>query len=307
MKQLKKINATLIFMLGLILLSCQTEDRSIVVATYTYSTNNRIDNLKPFSNNISKILGVKVETKSYPDVASLINGIRSNEVDIAFINTFGYLLLALDNDVVTPIAALNVKNDTKDNYKTVLLANKSTDIKNLESIKKETHNLSMMFVSEGSTSGNLVPRLLLSAIGLKTPESLFKKVQYGGNHTNTFQQLIEGKTDICALGSNEYFKQIRNDSTILNRTKLLWISEEIPLGPVLVKNNLPEIYKQKINKLIHNLHINNPETLASIKHGWSEAKQSEQFVPVTDSYYDNFRNFQGKEADLSSILNLFSK
>ncbi|MCF6347511.1 MAG: phosphate/phosphite/phosphonate ABC transporter substrate-binding protein [Flavobacteriaceae bacterium] len=306
-----KINKNIILGLLIALIctlhsGCKNNIQPLRLATYTYSTNNRINNLKPLSQELEKVLNRPVHIESYPDVASFIEGIKSDEVDVGLINTLGYLLLSLDNKNMEPVATLKVKKDAIDNYKTVLLTNNKS-INDLNALKNNSDDLSMMFVAKGSTSGNLVPRLLLSSIGIKSPENQFKKVKYGGNHTSTFSKLIEGKSDICAIGSNEYFKQIQADSTLLNSHKLLWISEEIPLGPLLLNNSLTDSDKEKITGLFLNLHKDNFTTLQSIKEGWSEAKQAEKFYPIADNYYDNFRMVNGNVTDLSDILDLFVK
>ncbi|WP_343486463.1 PhnD/SsuA/transferrin family substrate-binding protein [Allomuricauda sp. d1] len=283
---------------------CKNKEDALTLATYTYSTNNRIDNLKPLSYDLEKILERRVEIKSYPDVLSFINGIKSNDVDIGFINTLGYLLLSLDNKNMQPIATLKVRDDAVDNYKTVLLTN-NEDITDSTSLKKNADKLSMTFVATGSTSGNLVPRLFLSSIGIESPEKHFKEVNYGGNHTTTLEKLKTGKTDICAIGSNEYCEQLQKDSTLLQSTKVLWMSKEIPLGPVLVNKEFSGLDKERIITLLVNLHETGPETFKSIKEGWSEAKQVEKFYPITDKYYDCFRKVDGKSTHLSAVLNSF--
>jgi len=293
-------------LIGVFHTGCKNDKQPLRLATYTYSTNDRIDNLKPLSQELEKALNRPVHIKSYPDVASFIEGIKSDAVDVGLINTLGYLLLSLNNKNMEPVATLKVKKEAVDNYKTILLTNNDS-INDLNTLKDNSSKLSIMFVSEGSTSGNLVPRLLLSSLGIKSPESQFKEVKYGGNHTSTFRKLINGESDIGAIGSNEYFNQIQADSTFLSLSKLLWVSEEIPLGPVLLNNSLTESEKEKITSLILNLHKNNLTVLQSIKEGWSEAQQAEKFYPITDSYYDNFRKVNGNNTDLSNILDFFVK
>lgn len=302
-----KISNSLLFTLCLLLISCQDTQEPLIVATYTYHTNNRIDNLSPFSEKLSQKLGREVKTKSYPDVATFIAGINAGEVDLAFINTFGYLLLALDNQLTTPVAALKVEDEAQDNYKTVLLTSKSSSIINLTDLREKTGELSMTFVNEGSTSGNLVPRLFLSANGISSPEESFKEVRYSGNHTSAWEDLLSGKTDVTAFGSNEYFTLIENNPEILNQTKLLWMSHEIPLGPVLVKNTTSAKDQALIKSMLLVLHQTDTDIIGSIKDGWSEAKQAQKFISIEDTYYDPFRNFQGGEADLQGILKQFAK
>ncbi|MGB5818601.1 MAG: phosphate/phosphite/phosphonate ABC transporter substrate-binding protein [Saonia sp.] len=299
----KRITIGVLICIALFQIGCKTSAKPLRLATYTYATNDRINNLKPLSEELKELLKRPVETVSYPSVSSFIKGIASKEVDVALINTLGYLELSLSPSPMTPIAALKVKKNAVDNYKTVLLTN-NDHIKDLISFKNNAKSLSIMFVNKGSTSGNLVPRLLLSSIGLKSPEMDFKQVKYGGNHTSTFNKLLRKETDICAIGSNEYYKQIEDNPLLLGQTRVLWISEEIPLGPVLINNELSAKDKKKITDLFLNLREENPNALQSIKNGWSEARQADKFYSITDSYYDNFRMLNKNTTDLPDILEL---
>lgn len=291
----------------LLVFSCDTKKEPLIVATYTYSTIDRVKNLEPFAEELGVILNKSVEIKSYKDVAALVEGIKSGKVDVGFISTFGYLSLALDNDVMTPIATLKVNKEVENNYKTVLLANKNSNVDDIKALKQKAKSLSMLFVSKGSTSGNLIPRLFLSSIGINNPETQFRESTYGKNHTKTFEMVMNGETDLAAFGGSTYLEQVKVDSIISKNTKLLWVSDAIPLGPVLVKNNMLESDKKKITEMLVNIHKESPHILESIKGGWTEAKPCDKFISITDKYYDNFRKFHGNTANLENILNEFSK
>lgn len=300
----------LIYFFGFLLfissiLGCSKREEVLVVATYTYSTNNRIANLQPFSDYLSQELNREVETKSYPDVDALIAAVKAQKVDVAFINTFGYLLLALDNEVATPTTALKVKTGASDNYKTILLAKKSLGLESLSSLQEKASGLKISLVNKGSTSGNLVPRLLLSSLGIDKPEDQFDHLSYAGDHTKSFESLISSEVDIAAVGSSEYFKQMEENPELSETIQPIWISEEIPLGPVMIKNTLSKELTEEITQLLLSLDSTSPDVIESIKNGWSEAKQAEKFIPINDSHYDSFRRFENKDADLQSILNKF--
>lgn len=294
----------LIVIVGCLILGCTPNKKPIRLATYTYATNDRVENMKLLSQELENHLNCEVKVSSYPDVESFISGIKSNDVDIALINTLGYLVLASDNEHMLPLANMHIKNDASDNYKTVFLTNNDS-IKEYSEIKERADALTMMFVKEGSTSGNLVPRLFLSAINITSPESMFKEVKYGGNHTSTFEKLLNGETDLCAIGSNEYYKQIDADPTLRNRIRLLWISDEIPLGPVLINKRLSSEDKKIVSNLLSNLHTENPNAFEAIKSGWSEAKQADKFQLISDEYYNSFREVNGNRTDLDDILKMF--
>lgn len=294
----------LIVFIGLISVGCNSNKPPIRLATYTYATNDRIDNMKLLSQELEKRLQRNVQMKSYSDIESFIAGIKSNHVDIGLINTLGYLILSSDNEHMIPVANMHIEEDAVDNYKTVLLTNNDS-IGDYSVLADKAEMLTMMFVKEGSTSGNLVPRLFLSAINIPSPESQFKEVKYGGNHTSTFEKLVDGEADLCAIGSNEYYKQIQADSTLGNKVKLLWISDEIPLGPVLMNKELSLKEKDIISNLLLNLHTENLKAFESIKSGWSEAKQADKFQLISDEYYDSFREVNGNRTYLNDILKMF--
>lgn len=287
-----------------LLIGCNSTQEPLRLATYTYSTNDRIENLKPLAADLESALNRSVQIRSYPDVASFIEGIKSNQVDIALINTLGYLILSLDNKHMIPFTNLQVKEGAIDNYKTVLLTN-NEQIKDYTSFSAQADQFTMMFVKEGSTSGNLIPRLFLSAINIPDPESQFKQVKYGGTHASTLEKLIRGETDLCAIGSNEYIAQIERDSTISDTVKLLWESEEIPLGPVLINKSLSANEKTEIANLFLKLHDLQPASFQSIKSGWSEAKHANKFQIITDEYYNSFREINGSSTSLNDILDRF--
>jgi phosphonate transport system substrate-binding protein len=106
------------------------------------------------------------------------------------------------------------------------------------------------------------------------------------------------------VGSSEYFSFIAKDQ---NRAKirLILLSPEIPLGPVLLNKMLPVVLKKQIASILLDLHDKNPKELTAIKDGWSEAKQAEKYIKITPAYYNSFKRQLGKEQDLIKIIRKF--
>ncbi|MBO3697949.1 phosphate/phosphite/phosphonate ABC transporter substrate-binding protein [Roseivirga sp. E12] len=298
-------NYKLLFILILIfvcLVSCTPEKEPLTLATYTYHTNNRLENLKPLAELLQSKLDRPIHLKSYPDVASMLQGINSDSVDIGLINTLGYLKLSLDNRNMEVVAALRTKVEARDNYKTVILTNR-TDIVSLKDLTSKAQELRMMFVHEGSTSGNLIPRLLLNSIGIQSPNTQFKNVSYGGNHTDTWKSLLGGQADICAIGSNEYYSQKTKNPAMFESLTALWISNEIPLGPVLLNNDLARETADSITEILLELHNTSPQALVSLKSGWSEALQAEKFYQINKDDYDSINTAFRENEELQLIFN----
>jgi phosphate/phosphite/phosphonate ABC transporter binding protein len=280
--------------------------QTLTLATYQYADNNRIANILPLAQHLKAKTGYEVEAKSYPTVHLLIKAIENNEVDIALINTFGYLLLETSpaNLPMEPVLALQVQEGAQDNYKTAIIAPYNSPVSSLPQIKNHAPHTRLMLVNVGSTSGNLVPRLALSNAGLPDAEASFKGVVYGTTHRATIDSVAEGKVGLAAVGSSAYFSFIGKAENA-RKIKLVWLSSEIPLGPVLVNKRIPASVKNTLISELLQLEKTNPEALLSVKNGWSEAKQAEKFIQIDSSYYSSFKKELGEAVYLQKILKQF--
>lgn len=278
----------------------------LVIATYQYADNNRIANIQPLADHIAAKTGKAVEVKSYPTVHLFMEAIQNNEVDIALINSFGYFMVeAADTKYpMKPYAVLRVKEHAKDNYKTAIIIAKRFKADTLRNVTQLAASLRLMLVSPGSTSGNLVPRLAFNSVGLKNPETDFQQVRYGKNHKAAIDSVLTGKADIAAVGSTEYFSLLK-DSSRAKQIKLLWLSPEIPLGPLLINNRVSTPLRNSIVALLLELHQTNAPALEAVKKGWSEAAQTDQFIRLPKNYYQPFRKQSGDEKTMAKIIKQF--
>lgn len=284
-----------------------TKAQAIVLATYQYADNNRIANITPLAKHLQAKLGREVKVVSYPTVHLFIEAIQKNEVDIALINTFGYLLLEASPTKypMQPMLALQVPAAAQDNYKTAIVAPINSPINSLNEIKQHAPSARLMLVNVGSTSGNLVPRLSLANVGLPEAERNFKTVSYGKNHKATIDSIASGYAEIGAVGSSEYFSFISKPEN-LQKIKLVWLSTEIPLGPVLVNNAMDATVKDSLRQAMLQINTDNAAALLSVKNGWSEARQAEQYISITPAYYSAFKQQLGTTEDLQRILRQFA-
>ncbi len=302
---MKKNILLVLAMLALTVMHAQV----IRLATYQYADNDRIKNIQPFANHLKAKYQYKTSVKSYPTVHALIEAVQNNEADIAFINSFGYLLLEASGKPypMHPVAALEVRNDAKDNYKTAIIVAAGVQLENISGLKPKAKDLRLALVNKGSTSGNLVPRLAFSAAGIKDPEQSFATFEYTKTHAAAIEAVLNGKADIAAMGNNEYDKYMAMDSTNKQKLKLLWLSPEIPLGPVLFNNRFGSAVGAELQNALLELHLHDTAALDAIKAGWSEAKQTTQFIPISKSHYDALRKINKNKKEFGRILKEFTQ
>lgn len=283
------------------------QDSTLKVATYQYADNNRIKNIQPLAEHIAQQTGLKVEVKSYATVYLLIDAIQNNEVDVALINTFGFFLLEASSKPypMKPYMALQVKPGSQDNYKTVIFTQQSCPIDSLSELPKIASSTNLYLVNPGSTSGNLVPRLALTGIGIAKAEESFNRVSYGQNHSLTVEAISKDATSIGAVGHTAYYQYINNPAHQIP-LKVLWTSPEIPLGPMLLNNKIKQSIRDSIIAVCQQLHNTNPSALQAVKNGWTEAKEAERFIPITTDYYLPFKKQLGHNKDVERILQQFT-
>lgn len=275
------------------------------IATYQYADNPRIKNLEPLAAHLQKKSGIETEVKSYPTVQLFIEAIQRGEVDLAFINTFGYLLLETSNKKYSmrPCGAMVTQDSVKGNYKTAFIVSATSPIKNWTDVKKYAAQVRLALVFSGSTAGNLVPRLALTNLGIDNAEQSFKQVIYSGTHANALSHVLKDSADIAAVGSTEFDKLSQQQQSQL---RLIWQSPEIPLGPALISTRLNKnVYKMIIEELL-GLHRTNNDAFLSLRMAWSESKNATNFISISRNYYDPFLNYFGPKKYIYPILKQFA-
>ena len=283
--------------------SALNNTRRLVIATYQYGDNTRITNIEPFAAHFSEAAEVKTEVKSYATVHELLEAMKKNEVDVAFINTFGYLLSREVTQAYEISAALHLPKEAASVYRSVMVspkANRTTILK--DAVDRAGDNY-LVLVSPGSTSGNLVPRLKLASMLPDDPEKFFVEVQYAERHDAALKLALEEKFAIASCGSDEYYK-LGADTA---RFDLLWKSEPIQLGPVLVKKTLSENLKISLQKALLALDEQNPEALSAIKEGWTEARPADRYMIITPEYYEGLILLAGDKAKALRIIKKFAR
>jgi phosphonate transport system substrate-binding protein len=297
----------LLLLLPLLLLSfllpirAQAQNSDIVFATYTYSTNDRLQNLEPLAAHLSEATGLPIRAVSYPTVQALIEAIRSGEADFAMMNTAGYLVLQRNHpDAATPMVNLTLGSESVTNYGGCLVARMELGIRTMEDVAALGTKIPLALVASSSTSGNLVPRLLLNSHGIADPESKFD-VTYSGTHANVVADVLSGKAPLGGTGCAEVDKA-RLHQGFDDHAVVVGSFDDIPLGPVVHSAKVDASTADRVAKLLRSLHDDNPAVFTNFLQGWSEFLQARQFVPVSDTDYDPFRRMFGTNQALWKLI-----
>lgn len=135
------------------------------------------------------------------------------------------------------------------------------------------------------------------------PEKFFVEVQYAERHDAALRLALEEKFAIASCGSDAYYK-LGADTA---KFDLLWKSEPIQLGPVLVRRELAENVKIMLQNTLLELREQNSEALEAIKAGWTEAKPADFYTVPDEQYYESLISLVGDKAKALRIIKRFAR
>lgn len=297
---MKKIALLLLLLTGYTLQS-NAQAKKLVFATYTYSTNNRLQNLEPLTHYLSQQTGYTIVAVSYPTVQALVSAIVNDSVDFAMMNTSGYLTLQRNNpSVAIPLVNLDMGNTVTTNYAGCLIANKQTGITNTRQLVNYKNKFTLSLVNPSSTSGNLVPRLLLNDNKIANPENYFA-VSYLGSHRKVAEDMMNIPDGIGGCGCAE-IDSVRKYAPFDSKVTILDSFNNIPLGPFVYKKRLDKKTVQVIDRELLQLHTKAPAIFTNFCAGWTEFKQARAFKKVTDKEYNQFRKMFGNNTQLWQLI-----
>jgi phosphate/phosphite/phosphonate ABC transporter binding protein len=258
----------------------------LVVATYAYAANDRVANLTPLAAELARAVNRPLRVLSYPTVPALLAAVRAGQVDVAFLNTLGFLQLSADErPAAVPLARLQAPAAAGE-YRACLVARRSAGLGSAAELRARAGQLRLVLAGEHSTSGHLLPRLWLQTQGLADLEGQFAARHYAGSHAQVLAELQAGRAEVGACGLSEYQQlQARGAAADL---QLLWVSDDIPLGPVVARAALDPAQRQALQQVLLRAPQQQPAAFRQLCQGWAEARAATQFVPVAPGEYEAF-------------------
>jgi phosphonate transport system substrate-binding protein len=197
---------------------------------------------KPFIEALERNLGMKVQPFVAIDYSAVIEALKSDKLEMAFLGPNAYVL-AKDKvkAQIEPVGRGVMELTGTSSYKALIITQPQHKTKNLADLKGKTFAL----VDPASTSGNLVPRYVFSQHGIN-PEKDFKSLYYSGTHQASLIAVKEGKVDAAAIADEVYNLAISKGQLKAGDVEVVHESDPIPGSPFVVRTNLPADLQQKI-------------------------------------------------------------
>ena len=229
---------------------------------------------------ISEKTGLVVKAEVGTDFAATREAMGAGKAQIGWLNTFNYVLANEKYGVEVELVTVRYGLST---YTGQINVRADSGIESLEDLKGKV----MCWVDPNSTSGYIIPRIMLKANGID-PDTDFVQTIEAGSHNNVVAQVYNGDCDAGATYADARSSIEADFADVKEKVVILAETTDIPNDSVSFIKELPAETRDKIVDALVEI-SESEEGKAALESLYSIAGLERQ----DDSFYDAFR------ADLS--------
>ncbi|MCW5223154.1 phosphonate ABC transporter substrate-binding protein [Verminephrobacter aporrectodeae] len=242
----KKLCAALA--LGLGLSGAQAQDVNFGFISTETSQNIRAD-WQPLLDDMERQTGLKIHAFFAPDYAGIIEGMRFNKVQLAWMGNKA-AMEAVDR-ANGEVFAQMVNASGAQGYYSHLIVHRDSPYNTLDEVLKNGKSLSFGNGDPNSTSGFLVPGYYAFAQNKVDAKTHFKIVRSANHETNALA-VANRQVDVATNNSENLEKLRERYPEKFKDIKIVWTSPLIALDPLLMHKGLAEATKAKIKEFFYN-------------------------------------------------------
>jgi len=275
---IKKLCATLAISLGMTGVSMAQDINFGIISTE--ATQNLKGDWEPLIADMSRETGMKVTAFFAPDYAGIIEGMRFNKVQLAWLGNKS-AMEAVDR-AKGEVFAQMVNADGTQGYYSHLIVNKDSPVNNVQDMLAQAKNLSFGNGDPNSTSGFLVPGFYVFAQNKVDAKTIFK-VTRSANHESNALAVANKQVDVATNNSENLEKIQQRYPDKFKDIKIIWTSPLIALDPLVMRSDLPADQKEKLSKffLSYGKDAREKEVLMKIsKLSGFKASTNAQLLPI---------------------------
>ena len=202
---------------------------------------------EPFFRDMEQKTGLKIKAFYAPDYAGVIEGMRFNKVQVAWMGNKA-AMEAVDRasgEVFTQI----VYADGALGYHSLLITHKDSPYRTLDDVLKNGRNINFGMGDPNSTSGFLVPSYYVFAQNGVEPRSLFKSVR-NASHGANIQAVLNRQVDVATNNTEDVGKLQANKPELFEQLRVIWKSPLIPSDPFVWRKDLDPGVKKRIKDFV---------------------------------------------------------
>jgi len=225
---------------------------------------------------LENTLGVPVKylpVKSYP---AAVTAFINSQVQLAWFG--GFTGVQARREVPNSEAIAQGAEDAA--FKSFLIANAKTGLKPAKDFPTDIAGKSFTFGSRASTSGRLMPEFFIrKAFGGRSPEEIFSRVGFSGDHSRTIQLVQSGAYEVGVVDYSVWELDGKAGKIDTSQVAVIWESPSFQDYQWTVRGDVDRVYgagfKEKLRAAL--LAVDDPQILGQFARS--------KFIPAKNSDY----------------------
>ena len=263
--------------------ACENPDALTFAIIPTEETVAELQLYKPVTDRMAELTGKKIQFFMPTSYASVVEGMLSGFVHVGVLGPYTYVIANAKDPNIEVFATYAKRagylQEEGPGYRGVLITLKGSKFTTIESLKGTVLGLT----DPGSTSGNLMPRVVFSETVGMGLDDYFGKVVYTGSHELSTVAVHQGRVDAAFVATHRFDNVISKGEVELDDFNVLWKSDPIPQDPFVYLKTLCDDIKKNIEDTF--LGLNDQPGAKK----FLDNVKSNTFVRMTSADYDIIR------------------
>ena len=224
---------------------------------------------------LSEQLGIAVRYIPVKSYSASVQAFKNNEVQLAW---FGGLS-GVQARLGVPGSVAIAQGAEDPDFISYFIANTSTGLAFSEKFPKGIADNTFTFGSKGSTSGRLMPEFFIRQAFEKSPDDIFKRVGFSGDHSKTLALVQSGSYEVGAMNFKVWRKEVEAGKVDPTKVQVIWRTPPYPDYNWTIRGDVDKTFGdgfiRKVQQAITD--IDDPAIL--------EAFPRARFIPADNSMY----------------------
>ncbi|WP_100401071.1 phosphate/phosphite/phosphonate ABC transporter substrate-binding protein [Bacillus sp. FJAT-44742] len=240
--------------------------------------------VEPLQERLSEELGVEIDAEVMTNYTALVEGMRTQTIDIGFLPPFGFVQAEERAEVNVLLKAIRHGDDS---YLAQFVVREDSDINDIDDIiNSEPGELTWSFGDVTSTAGYLFPASHLMDLGIEEVDEHFIQQTVGG-HDNALQSLLDGQADFATTFDDARDNFADENPDIYDELTVIEHTDPIPNDTISVRSEMNEELAQEIKDVF--LSFNDDEEMMEVMeevYDWTGVAEasSEDYEIVRETY-----------------------
>ena len=262
----------------------------------TDAANVQRERWEPFFRDMEKKTGLKVKSFYAPDYAGVIEAMRFNKVQVAWLGNKA-AMEAVDRASGEIFAQVKFV-DGSYGYNALLITHKDSPYRSLDDVFRNSKSINFGIGDPNSTSGFLVPTFYIFAQNKVDHRTAFKSIR-NASHGANVQATLARQVDV-ATSNTETIEQLeRTKPELFSQLRVIWKSPLIPSDPFVWRKDLDPAVKEKLRAFVLAYAQKDPQEKAVLNKIYNydgfRASNNDQLIPIRE--LELFRDRSRAETD----------